>query len=249
MRDEPVRPMMKPLKPRRLAAGLFLAFALAAPAVSAAPLRLIISDSIPVPYLIRQNGATSGLAVDLCRAVAQRLGFTPVLAVVPSKRVPEMVKAGEADMLCHVSPDWYPDPDGLDFGTTMYEVRNILVGPASQPDICETCTPVGEVATVIGYVYGDRVNKAFADGTARRHDVRTEEGVYTMLRRGRLSLGILSEQTFHHLSGKDDGLTMKGVAARFPVTMGVAKGGPVAAADLARVTAELAQPVESRATQ
>ena len=224
-------------------AGLLLAAGFSAPVLAGTPppLRLIISDSIPPPYLITSKGAVAGMATDLCRAVATRLGYAPVLTVVPSKRVPEMIKARDADMLCHVSPDWYPDPGSIEFGTPMYVVRNVFVGPASQPPICDDCAPSGEVVTVIGYVYGDGVNRAFADGTARRRDVRTEEGVYTMVRRGRAPLGILSEQTFHYLGGKNDGLSVKGVTARFTVTMGVTKVGPVSAADLRRVTAELAQ--------
>jgi ABC-type amino acid transport substrate-binding protein len=240
MPDEPVQPVSRRRILRGLTTSLLLSAILSGAAMAAPPLRLIISDSIPPPYLITGKEAAAGLATDLCRATARRLGFEPVLTVVPSKRVPEMMKAGEADMLCHVSPAWYPDVARLDFGVAMYEVRNVFVGPVAMPDICETCAPQGEVVTVIGYVYGDAVNRAFAAGTARRRDVRTEEGVYTMLRRGRVTLGILSEQTFHYLGGKTDGLAVKGVTARFPVTMGVVKGGPVSAADLQRVTAELA---------
>lgn len=202
-------------------------------------LRLIISDSIPPPYLLGSGTNPAGLAVDLCRVIAQRLGFVADLVVVPSKRVPEMVRAREADMLCHVSPDWYPDPELLHFGTTLYPVRNVLVGPLESPSLCGECTPVGDIATVIGYSYGPRFNDAFRAGTATRRDVRTEEGVYRTVRAGRVQMGILSEQTFVYFGGGHDGLGIKAVAASFPVTVGVIRNGRVNAADLMLVTAAL----------
>ena len=225
----------------RLVAGLLLALGLTGSCGAAAPLRLIISDSIPPPYLMSGTVLTSGLASDLCRMAARRLGYEPILSVVPPKRVPEMMKSREADMLCHVSPDWYAEPMDLDFGVPLYEVRNVFIGPVNQPEICDDCRPSGEVVTVIGHIYGNAANRAFADGTAYRRDVRTEEGVYMTVQRGHATLGILSEQTFRYLAAKEGGLAIKGVTARFPVTIGVAKGGVIKAADLLRVTMDLAR--------
>lgn len=225
----------------RFAVGLLLVLGLTGLCGAAPPLRLIISDSIPPPYLLAGTIAAAGQATDLCRVVARRLGYDPVLSVVPPKRVPEMMKSREADMLCHVSPDWYAAPMDLDFGAPLYEVRNVFIGPADQPDICDGCQPSGEVVTVIGHIYGSAANHAFADGTAHRRDVRTEEGVYMTVQRGHATLGILSEQTFRFLAVAGSGLSVKGVSARFPVTIGVAKGGVIKAADLLRVTTELAR--------
>lgn len=224
---------------RTIAACMLMCVLGAGAAQASEKLRIIISDSIPPPYLLDTGTDPAGLAVNLCRVIAKHLGFVPDLVVVPSKRVPEMIRMREADMLCHVSPNWYPDPELLDFGTILYPVRNVLIGPVDGPPLCDDCTPTGDVATVIGYSYGPHFNEAFGAGTATRRDVRTEEGVYRTVRAGRIPMGILSEQTFVYFGGGHDGLGIKAVAASFPVTVGVIRDGRVNGADLMRVTAAL----------
>jgi hypothetical protein len=178
--------------------------------------------------------------------VARGLGYEPSLSLAPPKRVAEIIRARGADLLCHVSPDWYPDPGLMDFGTTLYQVRGVLVGRPDVPDICDGCTPAGLVATVAGYNYGPALAAAFASGTASRSDVRTEQAVYLMVRRDRVAYGILPDLTFQHLSDGADRLVIKGRVTGFPVTVATLRGGRIAAEDLRRVTATVTVPDRPR---
>lgn len=228
---------------------LFLLAAIPWTAASAAGrpasiLRLLVADSLPPPYLMLADGRGEpvGLAIDLCRKVAARLGHASSVRVAPPKRVPELIRAGEADMLCHVSPGWYAYPDEMWFGRKLYSADNVFIASRDAGSVCNDCALPAEVATVIGYEYGDKVGRSFANGLSTRRDVRTEENVFRLVQHGRVAYGIVSEHTFHYFAHDQRGLAIKGYAARYDITVGVPRKGPITQAQLQAATAAIRLP-------
>lgn len=207
-------------------------------------LRLVISNSLPPPYLVEAEDGRepAGMAVDLCRKVAERLGYGAQIQAVPPKRLPELVRAGEADMVCHVSASWYPRPDDLWFGTRLYNAGNVFIAAANAPAICPTCELPPEVATVASYEYGDRIRQAVASGRVQRHDVRSEENVFRLVQGGRVAYGIISEYTFRYLLMGGQGLAIKGELQRYDITVGVTRRGTISEADLKTASASIHLP-------
>ncbi|MFV3128438.1 substrate-binding periplasmic protein [Niveispirillum sp. KHB5.9] len=207
-------------------------------------LRLLVADSLPPPYLIREDGQAepAGLAIALCRKVAGRLDYATTVRLAPPRRVPELMRAGEADMLCHVSPEWYTTPDDLWFGRPLYSADVVIIGPRAAKEICGKCALPAELATVIGYEYGERVGRALAEGRSGRRDVRTEENVFRLVEHGRIEYGLVSEYTFHYFARDRRDLAIKGYATRYHITVGVPKGGLISEADLKRASASIRLP-------
>lgn len=224
---------------------ILLLLLLAIPAGAAGkPLRLVVSDSLPPPYLILDNagGEARGLAIDLCRKVAERLGHGADVRLAPPKRLPELVRAGDVDMVCHVAPAWYAYPDDLWFGRRLYTADNVFIAAHGAPSICEQCPLPREVATVIGYEYGDRMRQGFDSGTVSRRDVRSEENVFRLVEHSRVPYGIISEYTFRYFAkGKHD-LAIKGSVARFNITVGVPRTGLISEAELKIASASIRLP-------
>jgi len=222
---------------------LLLLLAIPAGAVGK-PLRLVVSDSLPPPYLIldEAGGEAGGLAIDLCRKVAERLGHGADVRLAPPKRLPELVRAGDVDMVCHVAPAWYAYPDDLWFGRRLYTADNVFIAAQDAPSICEQCPLPREVATVIGYEYGDRLRQGFDSGTVSRRDVRTEENVFRLVQHGRVPYGIISEYTFRYFAKGTHDLDVKGRVARFNITVGVPRTGVISEAELKIASASIRLP-------
>lgn len=246
MKGHPV--FMKWRSPLAVGLCLLLCVLVAIPDARCQPdrtLRLLISDSLPPPYLIRSGvaeGEPTGLAVDVCRKVAERLGYDSVMRQAPPKRLPEMVRAGEADMVCHVSPAWYAYPDDMWFGRRLYSADNVFIAPRDARPICESCTLPAEVATVIGYEYGDRIVQAIEAGRTIRRDVRSEENVFRLIEFGRIEYGIVSEYTFHYFARHRADMAIKGSAVRYNITVGVPRTGPITEAELMIASASIRLP-------
>ncbi|WP_281262366.1 substrate-binding periplasmic protein [Niveispirillum cyanobacteriorum] len=221
---------------------LLIVFPAVAPA--AAPLRLVVSDSLPPPYLILDEGGgeAKGLAIDLCRKVAERLGRDTTVRLAPPKRLPELVRAGEVDMVCHVAPGWYAYPDDLWFGRRLYTADSVFIAAQGAPSICDQCSLPAEVATVIGYEYGDRMRQGFDSGAVSRRDVRSEENVFRLVQHGRVSYGIISEYTFHYFAKGLRDVAIKGSVARFNITVGVPRSGSISEAELKIASAAIRLP-------
>lgn len=223
---------------------MLTAVATARAAEPAAPLRLLVADSLPPPYLIQEEGRAepAGLAVAMCRKVAERLGYISIVRLAPPRRVPELMRAGEADMLCHVASEWYVYPDDLWFGHPLYSADVVFIAPKTAKEICDKCAPPAELATVIGYEYGERVRKAVAEGKSVRRDVRTEENVFRLVEHGRIEYGVVSEYTFHYFAGDRRDLAIKGYAARYHIAVGVPKNGRITRAALTAASASIHLP-------
>lgn len=145
-------------------------------------------------------------------------------------------------MLCHVAPEWYAYPDDLWFGRRLYSADNVFIAKKEAKAVCDDCPVPAEVATVIGYEYGDRVGRAFAAGTSARRDVRTEENVFLLVQHGRIEYGIVSEYTFHYFARNRQDLAIKGYAARYHITVAVPRNGPISEAELMVASAAIRLP-------
>ena len=191
----------------RWAAGLlalagWLAAAHAAPAVGAsAPagakpvLRFIVGEDWAPPYLeLRHGRPVGGLAFELMEAVARAADAQPEYLMLPPKRTQDALHAGEADLMCMMSPKWVAQPlPAHRIGPPMAVLEDVLAVVAGADDgkPLDLATQHGlRVGTVLGYYYQE-LGPLFDRGQLTRDDAATQQGVLEKLARGRTSAAVV----------------------------------------------------------
>ncbi len=121
-----------------------------------------------------QNGIlVDGLLKDFGDALARELGLAPRYLTLPRKRVEGALRAGQADLLCDIRPEWLLGKDWLWTGTVFS--NNMIIGSRidTRP-LARLSDLAGErVGTVLGYVY-PRV-EAPLGGRFLRDDAATDD--------------------------------------------------------------------------
>lgn len=183
----------KPLM-RGLATVLALWAGLAG-AQAAPTLRFIVGEDWAPPYLVLRDGQpVGGLAFELMEAVARAAGARPEYLMLPPKRTQAALHAGEADLMCMMSPKWLAQPLGRDrVGPPMVVVEDVLAVAAGRGDgkPLDLSAQRGlRVGTVLGYRYTE-LGPLFDDGRLVREDAATQQGVLDKLARGRTEAAVV----------------------------------------------------------
>ncbi|MFT7724752.1 MAG: hypothetical protein QM788_18295 [Roseateles sp.] len=184
-----------------LAACGGLAAARAAPdAPASAPpdrptLRFIVGEDWAPPYLeLRGGRPVGGLAFELMERVAQAAGARPVYLMLPPKRTQEALHAGEADLMCLMSPKWLaqPLPAGR-LGPPLLVLEDVLAvapGPGRRAPLDLAAQRGLRVGTVLGYRYQE-LGPLFDGGQLVRDDAGTQNAVLEKLARGRMPVAVV----------------------------------------------------------
>lgn len=167
-------------------------------AAQAAPqptLRFIVGEDWASPYLeLRAGRPVGGLAFDLMEAIARAAGARPQYLLLPPKRTQPALHAGQADLMCMMSPKWLAQPIGAErIGPPMVVLEDVLaVVPGSgrsQP--LDLAAQRGlRVGTVLGYRYHE-LGPLFEDGHLVREDAATQLGMLDKLARGRTDAAVI----------------------------------------------------------
>lgn len=99
-----------------------------------------------------QGHLQGGILKDLGEALADRMGRQAQFLTLPSRRVREALRAGEADVLCYVIPGWIGD----DFGWTLPVLPHaeVIAARVPSPPFTSLQDLAGRrVGTVLGYRY------------------------------------------------------------------------------------------------
>lgn len=187
---------------RWLAHGLWLLIPALDPArAGTQTVRFAVSDSWAPPYVTRREGVpVGGLLVELMRAIAAELDAPPRFVRLPSQRADAAIMAGDVDLHCLISPDWYgpAGPPGR-LGPPMVPLEDVLVMREAGGPIDLTAQRGLRVGTVLGYGYQGQ-SAAFASGALRREDAQDQQRMLEMLRLGRTDAAISDRRVMEHFN-------------------------------------------------
>jgi polar amino acid transport system substrate-binding protein len=165
-----------------------------APFAEERPLRFSITESSAMPMVRIEDGqATGGILYDLQMRLAEKVGRTAQIMVLPRLRVQQMLVRGEIDARCDVNPAWLKESTHQYIWSLPFMLHHdVLVGTDAE---LPAQPPPGEtIGTVLGYVY-PALAPAFADGELLRDDARTQELVLVKLAAARNRYGISNQLT------------------------------------------------------
>lgn len=149
--------------------------------------RFSVAESWSMP-LVRIEGdqPVEGLVFDLVQALAQEAGVRPEYHVLARLRMQQAMDAGDIDVRCYVSTQWFNDrPGNFVWSIPLIEQRDVLVGRPGDSDSTrpEQLQPQA-IGTVLGYTYGT-LEPLFAQGQLQREDSRSQQLALQKLQAGR----------------------------------------------------------------
>lgn len=164
-------------------------------AQSSPTLRFIVGEDWAPPYLTLRDGQpVGGLAFELMEAVAQAAGARPEFLMLPPKRTQAALHAGEADLMCMMSPKWLGQPlPRARLGPPMVVLEDVLALPPGSNGArpLDLAAQRGlRVGTVLGYRYQE-LGPHFDAGRLVREDAATQQNVIEKLARGRTEAAVV----------------------------------------------------------
>lgn len=160
-----------------------LALAIAVPAIPGT-LVFAVSTSSAMPMTGFRNGILiEGLLKDFGDALAKELALEPRYVNLPRKRVEVALRAGKADLLCDLRPEWLERQDWL-WTETVFSNNMIVAGRADTPPLVHLSDLAGErVGTLYGYRYPEVESRTGIK--FQRDDAATDDDNTTKLLTGR----------------------------------------------------------------
>lgn len=153
-----------------------LALAVAVPAIPGT-LIFAVSTSSAMPMTRFQNDIlVDGLLKDFGDALAKELALAPRYVTLPRKRVEPALRAGKADLLCDLRPEWLAGRDWL-WTETVFSNNMIIVGRSDSAPLARLADLAGErIGTLHGYHYPEvesRIGMQFQRDDGATDDVNT----------------------------------------------------------------------------
>ncbi|MFI8581806.1 substrate-binding periplasmic protein [Ectopseudomonas khazarica] len=177
------RPALTPL---RLLGALLLAVGVAAFAQEQRPLRFAVTESWAMPMMQIVDGqATTGILYDLQMRLAQKVGRTAELLVMPRLRVQRTLVRGEIDVRCYVNPSWLQESHHQYIWSLPFMVQHdLIVGRSAEPDFALEKLSGQRLGTVLGFSYPS-LQALFDSARIHREDARTQALALEKLEAGR----------------------------------------------------------------
>lgn len=158
-------------------------------------LRFSVAESWSMP-LVRVEGGqpVEGLVFDLIQALAQEAGVRPEYHVMARLRLQQAMDAGDIDVRCYVSSQWFNDrPGNFVWSIPLIRQRDVLVGrPGDSAATRPEQLPPQAIGTVLGYAYGT-LEPLFVQGRLQREDSRSQQLALQKLQVGRYQHAVSNE--------------------------------------------------------
>lgn len=158
-------------------------------------LRFIVGEDWAPPYLeLREGRPVGGLAFDIMEGVARAAQARPEYLMLPPKRTQAALHAGEADLMCMMSPKWLAQPLAAErIGPPMVVLEDVLAtgpGPGEAGPLDLPAQRGLRVGTVLGYRYHE-LGPLFEAGQLLRDDAATQQAVLDKLAHGRTEAAVV----------------------------------------------------------
>ena len=158
-------------------------------------LRFSVVESWSMP-LVRLEGdqPVEGLVFDLLQALAREAGVRPEYHVMARLRLQQAMDAGDIDVRCYASTQWFNDrPGNFVWSIPLIQQRDVLVGrPGDNDAVQPEQLPPQAIGTVLGYAYGT-LEPLFAQGRLQREDSRSQQLALQKLQIGRYQHAVSNE--------------------------------------------------------
>lgn len=163
---------------------------------AAQELIFIDTNTRSLPWMkIEDDQVTQGFIKDSADAIAKQLGYTAKVNAFPRKRLPAILNAGQADLLCFMRPEWITAE--VNWSDTMAWDADAIVTRRTTPAI-KTLTDLKHQAvnTVLGYSYPELEEALKKDFV--RFDGLSEEISLINLANRRNDYAVLSETYYRY---------------------------------------------------
>ena len=170
-----------------------------AAAVSAMPIRAVVSETNTPPYAIfnADNLLQAGLSKDIVDELGRRLGRSISYLNLPRSRVEPWLISGEADLACFLSPDWVTQPDSLQWTAPLFTTQQLLVRRKDSAVITAVQHLAGKrVGTTRGFTYPE-LEQVFKLGDVIRDDAHSLESNLLRLKQGRLDVVMTVDLSYY----------------------------------------------------
>ena len=224
--------------------SLFLLLNLLALAAWAQPLPRIVfmaPTNHSMPWAEFHEGRLlGGILKELGDELAARMGYQAQFLPMPSQRVRQALRAGEADVLCYVIPGWI----GADFGWTLPVLPHaevIATRAPSEPFKHLQDLAGRRVGTVLGYRY-PTLEKALGAGFVRE-DAPSMGSNLRKLSAGHIVFAVTESITLRHHARQYPAVALQEVwvVERFDVPCALSLRSKLALADLNHAIQSLTQ--------
>lgn len=158
------------------------------------PLRFSITESWSMPMIHIENGkATGGILFDLQTRLAQKVGRSAEMLVMPRLRVQTMMLRGELDVRCNTNPQWMQTAyHQYIWSVPFMDQRDLIVSYYDAPDLDMTGLVGERLGTVLGFRYPS-LDALFDNGQLVRDEGRTQDLVLEKLQAGRYQYAVSSQ--------------------------------------------------------
>lgn len=163
---------------------------------AAQELIFIDTNTRSLPWMkIENDQITQGFIKDSADAIAAQLGYTAKVKAFPRKRLPAILNAGQADLLCFMRPEWITAD--VNWSDTMAWDADAIVTRRNTPAIKQISDLKHQaVNTVLGYSYPE-IEKVLTEDFVR-FDGLSEDISLINLTNGRNDFAVLSETYYRY---------------------------------------------------
>ncbi|TBU88152.1 substrate-binding periplasmic protein [Phytopseudomonas dryadis] len=182
---------------RLLTCALFVSLLSSCAGAAERPLRFSVTESGVMPMVdISQGEAVGGILYDLQLRLAQKIGRSAELLVLPRLRVQQMLVQGEIDVRCYVNPGWLSESHHQYVWSVPFMTQHdVLVSRTPQP-VDPRQLHDQAIGTVLGFSYPP-LQALFDSGQLRRDDARTQGLVLSKLAAGRYDYAVSNDLSLH----------------------------------------------------
>jgi len=177
-------------------------------AAEARALRMVADNSLAAPMAMYAGPdrarLSAGIVKDFGTLLARELGLAPQFLPVPTKRVGQLLQAGEADLLCFYSPVWLDEPADparrrFRWTADLVDDKDVLIQLRHAPPARTLGDLRGQnIGAIRGYVYPE-LQRLVDTGQVLRDDTHSIDSNLAKLRAGRLYGAIVNEVNFNFL--------------------------------------------------
>ncbi len=146
--------------------------------------RLNVSPNGYPPYLINEEGRTTGIMWDVVEAIAERIGYRVEAVKVPRKRVDQLLLEGMFDGTPRAK-EWTDNPEDFIFTDPVVDIQEVIFFPKGSSEKFQVIEDLFSLTLVthLGYRYPE-LEPHFDSGQIKRFDVPRDQDIFVYLLSG-----------------------------------------------------------------
>lgn len=146
-------------------------------------------QSAPYVYQSKKLGGTSGIMLDISKALSQRIPFSIKHVNLPRKRTEQFLHDGKVDIRCHLSPNWVENAQQYIWTEPLYSLNTVIITHSSYKQQIQDIDPLKGMVlgTVHGYRYSKEIQELLKFLETMQLETPSLEHALQMLSKGRVN--------------------------------------------------------------